>query len=438
MTHLCLFGAPLDTGNLGVSALGLSTLMAIAQRDPHAHVTLFDDGWGQRGATLPPAKPHDPAFAYHLLGARYSHRVYRPESIWNMRLAAFLGHDKHPALAALHAANAVLDIAGGDSFTDLNGAKRFHAVTSFQQLALQVGTPLILLPQTYGPFLHAHSRRVAAGIVTRAAMAWARDLPSFQALRELLGKRFDPKIHKAGIDVAFQLPADHPRSALPATIEHWLRDRPRPVIGVNISGLIFHDPVAAAKQYHLLADYRQVVLTFLRLLLQKTDFKIVLIPHVLTPPGHHESDSQANVLVQSELALESQQRLAVLPPMYNPCETKWIISHLDWFCGTRMHANIAALSSGVPAAAIAYSPKAAGIFEACDQLDYVADPRSLSTPAMLERLFHSFTQRAIAKARLAAALPAIRTLASTQFDQILSFAATLHPAHTTASLERVA
>jgi len=438
MTNLCLFGAPLDTGNLGVSALGLSTLQAIAHRDAAANLTLFDDGWGPRGATLPAGKTNEKAFGYHLLGARYSMRVYRAESIWNMRLAAWLGRGNHPAIAAINNANAVLDIAGGDSFTDMYGPKRFNAVTMFQQLALRVGSPLILLPQTYGPFVHTQARQIASQIVARAAMAWARDNQSFHILQELLGKQFDPRIHKAGIDVAFQLPAQPPRSPLPDTIQRWLIDRPRPVLGLNISGLIFHDPDAAAKQYHLVADYQQVIMSFLRLLLQKTDFNIILVPHVLTPPGHYESDPQANTLVHSELAVESQGRLAVSPPLLNPCETKWMISKLDWFCGTRMHSNIAALSSGVPAAAIAYSPKTAGIFEACNQLDHVADPRSLSTSAMLNQLFQSFTQRASAKSRLVAALPSVLTLAITQFDEIMSLARNLPPARNCPLLEHVA
>src|SRR5947207_15465840 len=43
---LCLMGASTDTGNLGVSALCLSILHGIAQREPDADVTVFDNRRG--------------------------------------------------------------------------------------------------------------------------------------------------------------------------------------------------------------------------------------------------------------------------------------------------------------------------------------------------------------------------------------------------------
>ena len=52
----------------------------------------------------------------------------------------------------------------------------------------------------------------------------------------------------------------------------------------------------------------------------------------------------------------------MLSPDLDASEVKWCISKLDWFVGSRMHATIAALSSGVPCAAIAYSRKFRGVF----------------------------------------------------------------------------
>jgi polysaccharide pyruvyl transferase WcaK-like protein len=112
--------------------------------------------------------------------------------------------------------------------------------------------------------------------------------------------------------------------------------------------------------------------------------------------------------------------VAVLPALHDPCEVKWVISQLDWFCGTRMHSTIAALSSGVPAAAIAYSPKTLGVFETCGQGAHVADPRQLDTGDVVERLWQSWAAREEARRSLQATLPAVLRRAEEQMDAIVA------------------
>ena len=56
-------------------------------------------------------------------------------------------------------------------------------------------------------------------------------------------------------------------------------------------------------------------------------------------------------------------------PPYEASEIKHEIARMDWFVGTRMHATIAALSTGVPAGEVAHSPKFRGISERCDLAD---------------------------------------------------------------------
>ena len=56
-----------------------------------------------------------------------------------------------------------------------------------------------------------------------------------------------------------------------------------------------------------------------------------------------------------------QEKIFVIPPIYNAPETKWIISKMKFFAGARTHSTIAALSSYVPTLSFAYSIKAKGI-----------------------------------------------------------------------------
>lgn len=336
-------------------------------------------------------------------------------------MSAMFGGLGNPGVRAIAHADAVLDISGGDSFTDLYGRRRFNGVALPKLITLQQQRPLILLPQTYGPFKSRRSRRIAKRLVRGATAAWARDERSFIALRELLGEAFDPNRHHSGVDVAFLLPKFEPVKPLPEPIHRWLNaERERPTIGFNISGLIYNDPKAAVQRYGFRADYRQLVKEFLRRILEETEANILLIPHVLVEFGHYESDPSANQAVANELHDIADKRLAIVPPDYDQSEMKWIISHCDWFCGTRMHSTIAGLSTGVPTAAIAYSIKTQGVFETCGQGEHVMDPRQRTTDEMVNALFISFQQRELTRPVLAEHLPSVKQQAEHQMDQIIA------------------
>ncbi|MEW6252161.1 MAG: polysaccharide pyruvyl transferase family protein, partial [Planctomycetota bacterium] len=456
MLRICFFGAAPDTRNLGVDALCYAVLRGLARAAPDARVTVFDHGRGLRRATAAfDTGPLD----FERCGAYLTRRLYRRESLAQVRLAAragWLGGLTNPAARRLLESDAVLDITGGDSFTDLYGPCRFAAAVATKRLALDLGKPLILLPQTYGPYRDPQVRRIAADIVRRATQAWARDTRSFETLRELAGAAFDPARHRCGVDVAFALEPRPPRRPLPEPLVSWFSElatrnsqlatpapqlatrysqlatspsvptletrnsslatsspsAPQletrnsqletPLIGFNISGLIWHDPLAMRQRYGFKAEYREVIVGFLRRLLAQTDARVVLVPHVLSPPGHYESDPAANEQVLAALRADADpavtravaDRVAAAPPLYDqPSEMKWLIARCDWFCGTRMHACIAGLSSGVPTAAIAYSLKTQGVFETCGQGAAVADPRVQGTEETIDQLWRTFTAR---------------------------------------------
>ena len=102
-------------------------------------------------------------------------------------------------------------------------------------------------------------------------------------------------------------------------------------------------------------------------------------------------------------------------------EAKWIIGHCDWFCATRMHAAIAALSSGVPSAAVAYSRKAVGVFETCGQEEYVIDARRADATDIVNHLWWAYQKRDVSRERLAKALPDIRRRAQEPLDEIVGW-----------------
>jgi polysaccharide pyruvyl transferase WcaK-like protein len=312
---------------------------------------------------------------------------------------------------------------GGDSFTEIYGPRRLKTVALPQLVALDVGTPLVLLPQTYGPFRSARGRRLAQYILRRATMAWARDHTSYHALKSLLNEAFDPAIHKEGVDLAFGLEPHLPRQGLAPPINEWLQDG-GPIVGVNISGMLFHQPEHAKAQYGLQAHYPALVLELIRRLLRETDARVVLVPHVNAPPDSPDSDGAACRSVYQRLRAVSAGRLAVAPTFACPTEAKWLISRCNWFCGARMHACIAALSSSVPAAGMAYSDKARGVFGTCDLASQVVDLRSDMLATVVDRLLASWHQRVQLQQRLERSLPMVRRQIDQQMDDLVSLGST--------------
>lgn len=286
-------------------------------------------------------------------------------------------------------------------------------------IALEQGVPLVLLPQTYGPFRSARFRRIAEKIVRRAHCAWARDERSFEALKLLLGSEFDPQLHRTGVDVAFGLETCKPSALLPQALKEWQEDKGRPIVGVNVSGLLYN---SAARQEELgfNLDYQELMLELTRRLIKEGRARVLLVPHVLAPDGHYESDPEACTDLAQRLGPDLENSVTMLTTRLNASETKYVISELDWLVGARMHATIAALSSGVPAAALAYSPKFQGVFDCCGQGAAVADPTVLTTREAIEKLWHAFVDRENAKRRLSARLLHIQATLDAQAKSLLT------------------
>lgn len=413
--QILLAGAAPDTGNLGVCALFYSTVAGVNARLPNHRLVVFDHGTGIRNLQI---AENNTNFCIQLCGAKHGRRYYQNENFANIRLSCKLGGGLNPIAKRILNSTAVIDISGGDSFTDLYGSWRFKAIIYPKLIAIENKIPLILLPQTYGPYLSVDSRNQAAEIVKATTMAWARDVESFDELKSLLGSAFDENKHFSGVDVAFLLPSKLPRAPLSSTLQNWLHERTVTTVGINISGLIYNQPGKAHSQYGLKANYQEVIYQFIQKLLIETDANIVLIPHVLVDEQSYESDMAACKHLLNLFSSVDKQRLEILPDAYDQCEIKWVISQMDWFCGTRMHSTIASLSTGVATAAIAYSIKTRRVFKTCGQELQVIDPREMDTQDVVDGLWQCWLQRDNVKTALQQQLPGILAAAKQQMDLI--------------------
>lgn len=407
-TSVCFFGTPGAELNLGVGALRDATVAAIHRAQADADVTVFDDGWGIR-------EQRTPAGTIRLCGGRDSRRLHRPESFARMRLAISLGGLRNPGATRILGSSLVLDVSGGDSFGDLYGPKRFRTVAWPKQLALAAGRPLVLLPQTYGPFRDPAVRAEAGRLLRGATQVWARDATSKAVADELI----DSEATRLGVDVAFGLPTTPMTARAGDTWESWLSSSEAPVAGININGLLVNQS-DATERYGVSPNHQEEMTRVARAILSTSDWRIVVVPHVL---GERSFDTDAATCrhVASLLRAEyGEERVFLADECRTAGETKSVISGCSWFSGARMHATIAAVSSGVPTGGVAYSNKMAPIFDMLGQP--VVDARTRSSAEIVDDLLTFWRDRDRARADLAEALPAVMSTWSEQMAVMLSAA----------------
>jgi colanic acid/amylovoran biosynthesis protein len=392
-----LAGAAIGNGNRGVEALGRSVADAIQRESPGSRLTILDDGWGRR----PDSSGRYPDADVEYLGVRLSRRWHRPESWAQIRLAQRFAPQLNPAARRFADADAILDISAGDSFTDLYGPTRLASVSEPKEAALRAGRPLILLPQTYGPFTTQDGRRKAERLVRASAIAYARDEWSHTQLLELAGPDADTSRLRRGVDVAFAL---EPREPDSGTVRSLAALEGEVLAGVNVSGLLRDR--SGHERFGLAGDYIETMTSLVRQLI-KDGAHVVFVPHVHLPGGAGESDVAGIEAVRAGLDEAEVARTSTVPPTLDAAELKWCISRMDWFVGSRMHSTIGSLSTGTPTFGYAYSDKTQGVFDSCSMGAQVADARRVAGAEAVAAMAESFTSRSRLREELTRTMPPV-------------------------------
>lgn len=274
---------------------------------------------------------------------------------------------------ALGRCDAVLDIGGGDSFTDIYGPKRFAYLWLSKLAARFKGKPLMFSPQTIGPFDKAWGRGLASYILGRADRVFARDPKSLAVLGALA-----PDVPAAlSTDVAFALPYEKRNHGAGTHV------------GVNVSGLLFNGGYSGANEFGLEIDYGAFTRQSIAALLQRPGVKVHLVPHVLSESLPQDDDYRVAEALKAEFP-----QVVLAERFAGPVEAKSYIAGLDMLVGGRMHACIAAHSSGVAVVPVAYSRKFAGLFEDLLGYHHLVPVTGLDTEGAVAFVLDAFERRA--------------------------------------------
>lgn len=221
----------------------------------------------------------------------------------------------------------VFDTGAGDSFTDIYGLKRMLTIFIIQRWSIQLGVPVIMLPQTIGPFNSRIGKLLAKRQLRLINYVMARD-PRSTEVSTQLGRV--PEITSS--DLVFALT---PQVAV----------REFDVL-FNVSGLLWH------QNRHVDSEsYREAVTSFARGM-QERGRRVTLFAHVINGAPNDDDISAINDAASSG-GLENFE--VAIPASLN--EAREMIAGANVVVGARMHACLNALSQGVPTIPWAYSRK---------------------------------------------------------------------------------
>lgn len=288
--------------NLGVRALGVGTEALLRRLDPEVEV--LHQGYG-------------PGDAPTRIGA------LRPQIRRLIR-------DTDGLVDWVRTFDLVIDTRAGDSFADIYGVGRLLTMNMMQEIAGKAGVPVILGPQTIGPFNTTRGRLLARRALHGAAGVMARD-PQSAAAAARLGRPVDV----LGTDVVFAIDPVVP-------VAH--RD-----VVLNVSGLLWQP------NHHVDHErYRDLVTTLGDQLLRRGR-GLTLLSHVIDSPDP-DNDVPASQELAAVLASRGHSRPEILIPDSLEDARRHIASAAV-VVGSRMHACLNALSLGVPALSLSYSRK---------------------------------------------------------------------------------
>lgn len=234
-------------------------------------------------------------------------------------------------------------INGGDGLTDIYGDYWLDYRLPEMNLAIELGIPFVILPQTIGPFLEKRNQERIVSILKQAERIYVRDSNFIGEL----DKNHLPYI-KAN-DLSYYM------EPMPFPIEIK-----KPCIGINVSGLAYSNRFGnLAGEFD---NYPKLITAIVKLF-QAKGCNIYLIPHAYNVSKPETNNDDMASTREFYDGLEDKTGVCFVDMDLISPQIKYLISQMDFFIGTRMHANFAAIFTGVPVFGLAYSYKFKGAFE---------------------------------------------------------------------------
>ena len=270
----------------------------------------------------------------------------------------------------------VAAINGGDGFSDIYSTETFISRLHETNIAMKCNIPVIILPQTIGPFKEESNRVIANRILQYATRIYVRD------------DKFIKELNSMGLK--YEMTKDLSAYMKPQPFDIDIEPN---AVGLNVSGLTYSNTFRTLSGQF--ASYPYLINAIIRYF-QSQNVPIYLIPHSYNYNHPEESNDDLVAIRDLYAKLEDTTNVHVVDrDMISP-QVKYVISQMSFFIGTRMHANFAAIYTKVPLFGLAYSYKFQGAFEANGIYDSTAMINNITEEecdARVVKISNKFKQR---------------------------------------------
>jgi colanic acid/amylovoran biosynthesis protein len=356
-TNIFVLGAD-HLSSKGVHAMGISTMMILRRFIPDARFTIVSSY---------PKIEHELYDHYN-----FNLRVVRTNmSKWRRISTTLKEYVKTDMIVDLE----------GDGFSDEYGIVASIEHSAGILVATFMRKPIVLFPTSIGPFNTKFTRFLARFTLNRVDGVVAREKITKKYLQEIGVKK--SLIHLTQ-DTAFILP-EAPYEKMEKIFSKEGIDKGdksgKTLIGMSISQLLSDRSMKENAKH----DYIELMAQIADYLAINFNAMVIFIPHSIYPKEGVEVKGETKRIKGDDTTavkvvfkrVKNKDKIIPIVNDYTAEELKGIIGLCDLFIGARMHANIAALSLGVPTVAIAYSHKAPGIMSLVGLKEYVCDFRKM-------------------------------------------------------------
>lgn len=244
---------------------------------------------------------------------------------------------------------------GGDSFSDIYGLKRLFLEFLSIITPELLGKKVVFTPQTIGPFYSVQSKIMAFLCLKFASKVFVRDNKGDKFL--------------SAIGVHPKRTRDISSYMIPEKVDFIVKPN---TVGININGLMWENNYKGLE--NCFNNYKMIIYKITEEVINR-GYHVLFIPHTYSVNEQiAENDYTAIKEVMKKFDTNS---VTCLENEYTAPRLKYIISQTEFFIGSRMHSNLAALTTSTPTVALAYSYKFDGTFKMFDVPECVIQVKDL-------------------------------------------------------------
>ena len=252
-------------------------------------------------------------------------------------------------------------------------------------LGIMLGKRIAICSASTGlPFRKRWHAFLAKQILERSTLILLREEISRRHLEIL--RLTKPQIHLTA-DPAFLLRSPDKLRIDEILLEEGVGDA-KPLIGINVS----RPPNSNRDTYKQYIGAMTKLTTYLT---EELGAMVVLVPFCLVR-GHDDRLESARV----KRLIGDTQRIKAVTRELSPAELQGILGRMELFVGTRAHANIFALSMGVPTLALSYHHKMDGIMEDLGMSEWVCGCAAADASELIAKVKSLWTLKEHIRAQL--------------------------------------